>query len=124
MYTSIDLPLLFALSIVSTHYVQQALAALRTNDPIEAVAVLILSLAREANTVPGDPTQLEGLALFRFNLLHRLGPFMQRPLNRDRIVYVFKAFHLTTRRDLACFYVSINGPLFHLSNVCTCYYLI
>lgn len=81
------------MSIVSTHYVQQALAALRSNDPIEVVTARILFLAREANTVPGDPTQLEGLALFQFHLLHRaLDPSMQRSPTRDRIVYVFKAF--------------------------------
>ena len=78
---------------MTSDYVSQALVAIRSTDPVEDVATLVLSLARKAADVVATPDELGGLALFQSDLLSAtIDLSVLQPSTLDRTVYVFKTF--------------------------------
>jgi len=79
---------------MTSEHVSQALVALRSTDPVEDVATLVLSLARKAGDAKvATKGELGGLALFQSDLLSAaIDLSVLQPSTLDRTVYVFKTF--------------------------------
>lgn len=80
----------------------QALAALRSADSIQDVAILIVSLARKALDNPGPivPRQLDGIALFQSKFFSgALDLIVTEPSAHKRVAFVFQAFINETPKE-------------------------